>query len=315
MLIEPEKRFTPTNQVVGELLERYNLELISYKPAASGIENTTLLVTTTTKDCVVRIYREGKKTVEAIYAELSFMHHLSKNGLAIPKVLHNRQQHLLSGVSQNGKKWQAIVMERSRGIHAPRYTSKLIENLATSQATMHELADTFPNTSELQTLRVIRDTLFAPKAAKLKLRDKRLKDFVERAAAYSVSLPVGSPSGACHLDFDKDNVLVDGDTITAILDFDDLAIAPYAVCLGYTLRDVYAGSHSMTSVIAYLDAYQDIRPLQKSELRLLRPIMLARHYMMSCLHILDGKADNAHIQKYLEQESKLLDERTLATAL
>lgn len=61
--------------------------------------------------------------------------------------------------------------------------------------------------------------------------DSRLRAFLQRAKEYEVSLPSELPRGLCHLDYDTGNTLVNKNVVAAVLDFDDLALAPFVVCL------------------------------------------------------------------------------------
>lgn len=307
MRIKPEDHFLPNVQDINKLLSQYGLQLISYKPANSGIENTTLFAATDKGGVVIRIYRSGKKSLEQIYDELHFMHHLSKNGIPVPRVLHNHQQQLVSTITSQGQTWQTIVMQKIDGKHASSYSTKMIENLAITQANIHELADSFTGSSHLTHVKNLKDDTFINQINLNSVRDTRLKHFLSRAKDYSLKLDPALATGACHLDYDKDNVLFLGNNIQAVLDFDDLQIAPYIVCLGYALRDVYYSTKKISSVLAYLDAYQNIRPLSEKELDYIRPVMLARHYAISALNVLEGNLSNDNILQMILQEKTLLD--------
>ena len=61
MKLLPENQFRHSLEIVRLLGERYGITVTSYKEATSGIENTTLIVTTATGKYVFRIYRQAKK--------------------------------------------------------------------------------------------------------------------------------------------------------------------------------------------------------------------------------------------------------------
>ncbi len=67
-------------------------------------------------------------------------------------------------------------------------------------------------------------------------------------------------TGPVHLDFDAGNVLENDGKVAAILDFDDLAFAPLAACLGNTLWHVFVEADS-TKMAKYLKSYVAHRKL------------------------------------------------------
>lgn len=305
MKLEPEKQFKADFESVALLLRAYALELQSYTAAMSGIENTTLIATTTTAKYVVRIYRLGKKSKNEITLEIDFMQHLQSGGVKVPRIMQNKQGEYVSEFEQHGLRWQAIVMDFVRGVHADEYDTKLLVDMAQTQANMHVLSSKYATPSDVATEdSTLSEHFFLPDIDMNTIVDSSLRQFLERAKSYSVPLDAKLPHGLCHLDYDKDNIITRDGVIAAVLDFDDLAIAPFVVCLGYTLWHVrrYGGKNMAEQ---YLAEYEKVRKLNSLEKSYLKNVMLFRHYMISDLKILNEHVSEQEIADYINLESEL----------
>jgi Ser/Thr protein kinase RdoA (MazF antagonist) len=307
--LDPEHRFAPTPERVGRILAAYDLTLRDFRPPGNGMENTTLLVDCAEGPHVLRIYRLGKKTDVEIDRELAFVQHLRARGIPIPRVLATRRGERWTKLELDGAIWQALVMERIAGRHAEAYTPALLADLAGTQARMHLAAGELVDLDPGPALGELADTQFAPRIDLRAVPDPRLSGFVERARQYRLTLDPDLPCGLCHLDYDPENVLVTEEgAIAAVLDFDDLALAPYVVDLAYTTWHVRF--HDGEAAAArYLSMYEAVRPLSDREHAWLAPIERFRHYVICSLGILEGAAaDAAEVERYLALDAALRDQ-------
>ncbi len=302
MKIDAEKQFQPTQQSVAYILASYDLSLISFEPAQTGIENCTLFVTTNKGDFVLRVYRQSKKTSDEIALELDFIRYLDENGIPVAAAIASVKGEYV--IAHQG--WQSILMRKVAGKHAHSYDGELVRNLSVLQAKMHMLSQEYKSTFPiLQPLSILEDTIFIPKVDTSKINSEAHL-LLKRALDYTVSLPVGLPTGLCHLDYDADNVLFDeAQQIAAVLDFDDLALAPFVVCLSYTLWDVMSQEDTQL-VKDYITSYATVRNLTNQELELIPKIMLFRHYMIAGLVMLDGDMDAETTAKYIRVEQVIM---------
>lgn len=305
MKIDAEKQFRPTQQSVADILAAYNLTLASFEPAQTGIENCTLFVKTNKGDFVLRVYRQSKKTQDEIALEIDFVRYLDENDIPVARAVANTKGEYVT--VQQG--WQSMLMRKVSGIHASAYTAKLVKNLSVLQARMHQFAPDYTGAIDsLETLSFLEDTIFLPKVNPSNLNSEAQLLF-KRAVDYTVSLPSGLPTGLCHLDYDADNVLVnESQQVTAVLDFDDLALAPFVVCLSYTLWDIMS-QEDVQLVQEYIASYTAERKLTNQELVLVPKIMLFRHYMIAGHVMLDGDMDAETTAKYIRVEKTILDWR------
>ena len=307
MKINPDKQFEPNFGDLIKIAKQYDFVPLTFTKSTTGIENTTIIIETKTGKYVIRIYRQGKKNNNSIRQELDFMQYLHANGVAVPGVLPNKSNELISVTSKGNQSWQVIVMEFVEGIHAASYSRTIINELASIQAKLHILSSTYTPVQETkEKLTILHENNFLSQIDIKCLANAQLRAFLQRAKEYIVALDPSLPNGLCHLDYDKDNSLSKNDSITAILDFDDLAVAPFVVCLSYTLWHVhrYGGVNAAQK---YLNAYQTIRPLSSEEKRYIRPVKLFRHYVISSLKVLYKHTSLLEIEQYLDLEKELFD--------
>lgn len=313
MQLHPNDQFIPSQENVSLLLAQYGLQLINSWPADSGIENCTIIAQTTSARYVLRIYRQHKKGDTDIKQELDFVTYLHQYNIPVAPPLPNASGELISRIEQDGRTWQVILMPHMQGEHAQHYSKKLLKNLAALQASMHDLAAQYQKTStrpdkqpKLQSTPPLRI------AYNRSALSSDQQGFIERAKNYVVHFEESIPQGLCHLDYDNDNVLSESGNITAILDFDELSIAPYVMCLAHTLWDI-AFELGDSGVAEYLDEYEKHRPLSTKERDLIRPLMLARHYAVGCIDIASGQMDKPSLLQYLKLESELLQAQASAS--
>ena len=306
MKLHQDAQFVPTRENVSLLLNMYGLTLAGYETADSGIENCTIMIRALSGKYVLRVYRQHKKNHQDVQGELDFVMYLGENGIPVAPPLPNLERSLVSWLDQSGYTWRAILMRHAPGGHPDRYSSGLIVNLATIQARMHNLAALYtPKNAYNKELTELKETHFIRLIKDRKALEPNLQDFVTRAENYVVHLDSSLPKGLCHLDFDRDNVLCRRDVVTAVLDFDDLMLAPYVVCLAYALWDV-AYDLGLDGSAAYIEAYEKIRQLTDQEKSFIKPIMLLRHYAIGCMDISHKQMDESALSRLLNLERELL---------
>ncbi|MGB4967359.1 MAG: phosphotransferase [Candidatus Saccharimonadales bacterium] len=307
MKLNPDDQFYPTKDTVREILKPYALKLATFEPAKSGIENITLIVDTDKGKFVLRVYRQNKKTDTAILEETKFTNFLAKNRLPVPGIITNQEHKYLSHTSIGNVSWQVIVMEYMPGVHAERYSLPLIQSMADTQARVHLLSESYDYDEQiLRKLEELRETIIIKQIVRDKSLDDRLHSFLNRAESYVLSLPSILPAGICHMDYSKGNILVNSnDTVAAVLDFDDMEVAPYAVCLGFSLYHLLHGGSTKSEQEEYLRRYKAIRKLTKAEERILLDVALFRHYFISSLAIFHEHRTEEDIVRYLEIEEEL----------
>jgi Ser/Thr protein kinase RdoA (MazF antagonist) len=304
MKLKPENQIKHSLESVKKLGRHYGIDVNGYQAATSGIENTTLIAVSNGAKYVFRIYRQDKKTDDQIHAEIDFIIFLRSHGVPTVDVRVNNNGDLLTNFEALEKSWQVIVMDFANGEHPKSLSTALITNIATTQAQMHTAAVNY--TAKLDVIRQLTELVETEFIHQIDLAtvNPELRAFLERGAAYKLALAANLPKGPCHMDYDEQNMLFSGDEITAVLDFDDMAVAPYVCCLAYTLWHIQ-DTNGVATRDSYLAVYQQLRPLSEVEKQFLFPAMLFRHYMISAIKVLAGKIDPKDIQDYLQVERQL----------
>lgn len=299
-------QFNPTQQTIARIVDCYGMRLKGFRLATSGIENCTILCVTDQGEYVVRVYRHNKKSNAEIDREINFTRYLRQNNLPIATALPNNSGEYMTLVELDDTAWQVIVMQREPGDHAEGYTTPYMAQLAKIQATMHLLAANYPDSTAKSELRTLAESSFIQMIQNRSQLDPQRQSFVNRVENYQVELPSTLPTGLCHLDFDNGNVLCEGNNVIAVLDFDDLSVAPYVLCLAYTAWDILY-DNGLPGAAEYIKLYETTRQLTTSEDQLLAKIMLFRHYVIGCKDIADNQMNDAQLSKYLELETILLN--------
>ena len=307
MKTNQSQQFAPTHQSVAAILKGYDLTLESFRAATSGIENCTLFVQTNQGERVLRIYQNRTNGLERIQQEVAFMNYLSTNGIdQLPVLITNQSGSQINSFTLNDKTWYAVLMTRMPGDHATAYSPTLLSDMATIQARMHLLALDYKSPHPVARRNdTLQESQFAHLIARTVL-DQKQQAFVDRATAYRYTLADTLPRGFCHLDYDYGNILSDTHGhITGVLDFDDLSYAPFVVCLGYTLWDIYYDG-GQAVVDEYIRLYQLTRGLTTAEKDALHHVMLFRNYVIGCLKLAHSTLEGTELAKYLAIEADLL---------
>jgi Ser/Thr protein kinase RdoA (MazF antagonist) len=263
-----------TPATVAAVMDRYGFAATGWEPAAGGIENVTLFVTSGVHRRVLRVYRQGARTDAEVALELSYMNACRRRGLPIPQVVPTVDGRDFAVLELGGRRWLCVLMEFAAGRHPAVYTPRLLDHMAVLQARMHLVGTEYLAGHGLPVgggLLRARMPAGVPDC-----------ELLARAASFTVDVSGIGPLGMCHLDYDCDNILVDGDQVSAILDFGDAACQPVVVCLGNTLWDVaFEAGGSAAAVDDYLAAYDRVRRLSPAERDALPGIVLVRHYVIT----------------------------------
>jgi Ser/Thr protein kinase RdoA (MazF antagonist) len=295
-----------SHDIIAKMLLQYGINDFHFEIISGGIENTSLLITNHNKQYVLRIYRRYNKSDSRIAVELQFQDVLREHGLPIPHILTNSIGSKLTKVTIDGFDWQVILMEYMGKTDFKHYTSELINDMATIQATMHLLGIAFAKNQATHehTLSELKETI--AQQSKEEISDIKIRTFLDRGKKYIVALDPNLPYGYNHLDFDTyGNILVKNDRVTAILDFDDLSYSPSVVCLGYTLWEILFETNDTNKLEEYLKVYEEIRPLNEHERSLLPQIMLFRNYAIGAIIATVTKQEMYHDQ-LLTVEKRIL---------
>ena len=246
---------------------------------AAGIENTNYFVSTTVGEWVLTLFE--RLQAEQLPYYLGLMQHLAQRGLPVPEPRADTAGALLHQVA--GK--PAALVRRLPGSHRLDPDLHHCAQLGSVLARMHLAVSDFalhqPNLRGLdwcleQAAQVL-PYLVSPQQQLL--RDELI--FQQHLAASPAH--AGLPRGAVHADLFRDNVLFDGlsghEKLSGCFDFyfagTDTLAYDLAVCLNDWCLSADGASLDNARTLALLRAYQQHRPLQSAELRLLPALLRA----------------------------------------
>lgn len=244
---------------------------------SGGIENTNYFVTTDQAPYVLTLFE--RLSAQQLPFYLRLMKHLAHHGVPVPDPATNRDGDVVHAL--NGK--PAAVVNRLRGKSELSPTTAHCTLVGSMLAHMHLAGRDFnmhqPNLRALawwnETVPVVLP--FVPQdQAELLKSELAYQNHVATLPAYGAL-----PRGPIHADLFRDNVMFDADAngapaLTGFFDFYfagvDTWLFDLAVCLNDWCIDLATGTTDSARTLAFVQAYEAVRPLQAPE-RALLPAM------------------------------------------
>ncbi|MQM26739.1 phosphotransferase enzyme family protein [Glycomyces albidus] len=253
-----------------KFLRWYGLEVRGEPtPLTGGEDNRLARIATDKGDVVVREYaRSGHAEVSA---EVALLEHLAADGFPTPMPIFPESGERVALVGGN----PIVVFPFVSGSVPAAMTAPLAAQCGALLARMH--VSTRDWTDERIPVIDRRDILRQATASDVKLAGARFwrsetRGFLERNAE-DLDLLDRLPSGPLHHDLHRRNLLVDGEEIIAVLDFDELNRGPLILDLARWFHYTALEQDDMRLPAGLAEAatsgYQSIRPLTDAELRLL----------------------------------------------
>jgi homoserine kinase type II len=244
---------------------------------SGGIENTNYFVTTDQGAFVLTLFE--RLSAEQLPFYLRLMKHLAHHGIPVPDPATNRDGDVVHAL--NGK--PAAVVNRLRGKSELAPAAAHCALVGGALARMHLAGRDFrmrqPNLRALNwwndTVPVVLPFVPAEQAALLR-SELAYQNHVTTLSAYGAL-----PRGPIHADLFRDNVMFESDatgspTLTGFFDFYfagvDTWIFDIAVSLNDWCIDLDKGTTDPAKTLAFMQAYESVRPLQSQE-RTLLPAM------------------------------------------
>jgi homoserine kinase type II len=258
------------------LIERLGIgTLTGLESCRGGIENTNYFATTTQGAWVLTLFE--RLTDRELPFYLHLMKHLARHGIPVPDPQADAAGQILHVLK--GK--PAAVVNRLPGHHHLAPDNAHAACVGTILARTHQAGADFalhqPNLRGLpwlaETIPVVVPFLDAERAALI--QDELAYQQQVAASAAHAALP----RGVIHADLFRDNVMFEGDTLTGLFDFYfagvDTFLFDIAVCLNDWCIDLESGRLVDERAAAFVAAYDAVRPLDTTELRLMPALMRA----------------------------------------
>jgi homoserine kinase type II len=255
-------RFTPTS--IAHLLADYDLgELRSFRRFTEGGVQTNLLVTTTQGRCVLRHYRN--RSFDSACFEARITHYLHARGYPCPAPLRRRRGGFV-GVHRE-KPYAIFTFLEGRMVRRPNAVQRA--QIVQKAAELHVLARGYrPAGREARwnySVAFVREQAASRAKAAGTPEAELRRRWIEQELDALV-LPPTLPRGLCHADFAPENLLFEGDTLVAVLDFDDANVTYLTFDL-VNLMGWYGGELNFTTGRRILQEYEPHRPLTATERR------------------------------------------------
>ena len=250
-------------------------KLTGLESCRGGIENTNYYADTTRGAYVLTLFE--RLTAAELPFYLNLMKHLATRGIPVPDPQADEAGAILHTLE--GK--PTAVVNRLPGHHhfAPdnAHAASVGEVLARMHLAGADFAERQPNLRGLawwiETVPVVVPFLEAAQAQMLE-DELAYQQQVAASAAYATL-----PRGPIHADLFRDNVMFEGDALTGLFDFYfagvDTLLFDIAVCLNDWCIDLDSGRLVEERAGAFVGAYDRVRPLDSTELRLLPALMRA----------------------------------------
>lgn len=233
------------------VLDQYGQgQIVSWNPFMSGWTNINNYLQTSSGEFILRIYKYGVRTHQAIGLEIDVINHLHRKGLPVAQAFKNSNGSYITQVSVGGKTLDLALFSFVPGDSRPNPTHEEMAEIGRSLALTHlGLADfTASHTKKyfrlkFETLRLatkIGSRLQADWVYPKVSHPSEIKSLWREDREYLLGLDrrYGSTLRAVsviHGDFHPGNIKFEGDKISGIFDFDNLMHAPrlldLAICL------------------------------------------------------------------------------------
>jgi homoserine kinase type II len=250
-------------------------KLTGLESCRGGIENTNYYVDTTAGAYVLTLFE--RLTAAELPFYLNLMKHLATRGIPVPDPQADETGAILHTLE--GK--PTAVVNRLPGHHHLAPDNAHAASVGAVLARMHlagaDFAERQPNLRGLawwiETVPVVVPFVDAAQAQMLE-DELAYQQQVAASAAYATL-----PRGPIHADLFRDNVMFEGDALTGLFDFYfagvDTLLFDIAVCLNDWCIDLDSGRLVEERAGAFVGAYDRVRPLDGTELRLLPALMRA----------------------------------------
>ncbi|MGQ8974787.1 homoserine kinase [Acinetobacter schindleri] len=304
---------TLTLKEVQDFAAPYGLKAIDLIPIQGGIQNTNYFLVCEDQQYVLTVFEDMDE--QAAGELVPVLEHLGQAGVAVPVPLSH------SGKAIHSIKGKpAQIAPRMLGEHPMPATKAQAEAIAIAQAKMHVALKDFKLEREFvrdhaywyAVAQEIKPTL---NAADKVLLGKLLGLYEALTAVYT-----DRPRGFIHSDLFRDNTLFEGDQLNGILDFYELNKDELLFDIAITLNDFCTDYPAVTlneeRAVAFLKAYESIRPLTEDEkacLQLYLAMAAGRFWMMRLQvaqkNAAEGRTGNDILQKNPEEMRNMLIER------
>jgi homoserine kinase type II len=239
--------------------------LTSFKGIAEGVENSNYLVHTESGPYILTLYEKRVRREDLPYF-LTLMQHLAARGISCPLPVQDREGRTLKELARR----PAALITFLEGLWVRRPNIEHCAGVGNALAHFHLAGKDFPMHRANSLSLPGWQALFASIGTGADGIKQGLGGVMEKELRHLEGhWPQNLPQGVIHADLFPDNVFFLGDKVSGLIDFyfacNDMLAYDIAVCLNAWCFEV-DGSFNVTKARSLLQAYENVRPLNKEEL-------------------------------------------------
>jgi 4-aminobutyrate aminotransferase-like enzyme/Ser/Thr protein kinase RdoA (MazF antagonist) len=223
---------------------------------------------------------------------------LAEAGLPVPRSMPSRSGETLLSVELEGVQRPARMQRQLPGVQwrAGPSSPELLGRIGGLVAQVHQALDGFEHPGFDRSHQWSLERAGIHRKSIPHIDDAHVRRAAERAFLLHAALDFsGCARGMLHGDANDENILVDGDRVTALLDFGDCLegpmVADLAIPLAYALQHEGLDLAQAAGIVA---GYDEIRALDLAEQQVLFPLILARLATSACIAAVRAAADPDH---------------------
>jgi len=307
--LNSEDQISPTKINISSLLTSWNISTFDMVFPNEGIENINIIVREPTQRSVLKVYRQNGNTLKQITAEIDFVNYLSSKGIPVAKYKLSVDNKFIVIKKIENKEWICVLMDYIEGHHPNDYSIQNVHEIGKVMAKFHLLSIQYSLNEKSDGPGTIKENLINNLDKKITKAD--FISFIERIKDFKIKPIKDLPMALIHTDIHKHNLLFKGNTLAAIIDFDDMyysyLVQDLGVMVANLLRTSYLKKGDITLVNEFLNAYQSIRPITSNEKEQLKIFTLFRHYIISSLDLIMEGEMGQSTQENIYLEKKILE--------
>jgi len=250
-------------------LEHFDLAALKrFQGASDGVENSTFfLELTDNSQWVLTLFETLSHEELPFYIEL--LTFLYQRDLAVPCPQEGSSQSGNSKALHTLSDKPALLFPRAQGKHLNEPNPAACAKVAVQLARMHQVSKDFPGAHHNprgvswfeETFAFIQNAIGDKDKQLIQQQIDLLKSLQEKALG-------DLPSGIIHGDLFRDNVLFDGEEISALIDFYNAGNGPFLLDIAITFNDWCIDDSANlleANAEAFMQSYQAIRPFSAEE--------------------------------------------------
>lgn len=234
----------------------------------------------------LRFNHADERTPRFLQAELAYLQHLAKAGLAVAQPIPSQHGNLIESVETAHGLFHAVVFERLAGqqFETDQLSLPMFRQWGQALGTLHATSQGYRAPG-----RPVWQQQLATVARNLPRDEKATRRLLGRIEHELETMRVVNDNyGIIHFDFEQDN-LVWQDGRIGMFDFDDCAWSWFLADVAYALRDLFADDAAQVDLnrpefVAFVEGYRTVKPLRDAELRRI-PLFLWMHHLIMYIRL------------------------------